>query len=69
MLYIVFMVHAAFCYSTKPDVHVVLGSANEIILGERIHAAIQYIRSTENPNIFFSQNRLVVEPDFKSRTT
>lgn len=52
-LYIVFMVHAAFCYSTKPDVHVVLGSANEIILGERIHAAIQYIRSTENSNVLF----------------
>ena len=53
MFYIVFMVHAAFCYSTKPDVHVVLGSANEVILGQRIQAAIQYIRSTENPNILF----------------
>ncbi len=53
MVYIVFMVRAAFCYSAKPDVHVLLGSANEIILGERIHAAIQYIRSTENPNILF----------------
>ena len=53
MVYIVFMVNAAFCYSAKPDVHVLLGSANEVILGERIHAAIQYIRSTENPNILF----------------
>ena len=43
-LYIVFIVHTAIRYTIKPDVHIVLGSADETILGERIHAAIQYIR-------------------------
>ena len=52
-LYIVYIVHAAIRYTTKPDIHIVLGSADETILGERIRAAIQYIRSTENPNILF----------------
>ena len=52
-LYIVFIVHATIRYTIKPDIHIVLGSADETILGERIHAAIQHIRSTENPKILF----------------
>jgi uncharacterized SAM-binding protein YcdF (DUF218 family) len=54
LFYIVFMVlYAVCCLSTKHGVHVVLGSADETILGQRIQAAIQYIRSTDNPNILF----------------
>jgi uncharacterized SAM-binding protein YcdF (DUF218 family) len=53
MFCIALIVNATFCYSAKPNVHVVLGSANDVILGERIQAAIQYIRSAENQNILF----------------
>jgi uncharacterized SAM-binding protein YcdF (DUF218 family) len=41
------------CFSKKRDVHVVLGSADENILGERIRKAIQYINSSDSPNILF----------------
>jgi len=41
------------CFSKKRDVHVVLGSADENILGERIRKAIQYINSADSPNILF----------------
>ncbi len=47
------VLYAVCCLSTKHGVHVVLGSADETILGQRIQAAIQYIRSTDNPNILF----------------
>ena len=40
------------CVSVKHEVHIVLGSANENILKERVGAAINYINKTNNPNIF-----------------
>ena len=43
----------ATCIYVKPEVHVVLGSANENILKERVDAAIKYINNTNNPNIMF----------------
>jgi uncharacterized SAM-binding protein YcdF (DUF218 family) len=45
--------HGAPENSKKRDVHVVLGSADETILGERIHTAMEYINTSENPNILF----------------
>ena len=41
------------CFSKKSDIHVVLGSSDENILGERIRKAIQYINSADSPNILF----------------
>ena len=39
--------------SKTRDVHVVLGSADENILDERIRKAIQYINTSDSPNILF----------------
>jgi uncharacterized SAM-binding protein YcdF (DUF218 family) len=44
-------VHFVFCLSSKHDVLVVLGSADDLILSERVSAAIQYIQSSHNRSI------------------
>lgn len=49
----VFIVHTAASNHVKPDIHVVLGSSNESILKERVDAAINYINTTNKPNIMF----------------
>lgn len=50
---VLFLLHIVVCFSTKHDVVVVLGSSDERILAERVSAAIQYIRSSDNPIILF----------------
>jgi uncharacterized SAM-binding protein YcdF (DUF218 family) len=40
-----------FCFSAKHDVLVVLGSADDRILSERVSAAMQYIQSSHNQSI------------------
>lgn len=47
------MSYVVCCFSTKHDVHVVLGSADETILSERVLAAIQYVHTTNSSNILF----------------
>lgn len=53
LAYIVSLSYVVCCLSTKHDVHVVLGSADENILRERIRTAMTYINSTDSPNILF----------------
>jgi uncharacterized SAM-binding protein YcdF (DUF218 family) len=53
IVYIVCLSYVLGCLSKKHDVHVVLGSADENILGERIRKAMQYINSSDSPNILF----------------
>ena len=53
MLFVVYMSYVVCCFSTKHDVHVVLGSADETILAERVIAAIQYVHAANSPNILF----------------
>lgn len=50
---LIIVAHIAFCLSTKHDVIVVLGSSDERILGERIAAAIQYIKNSSSPIILY----------------
>lgn len=50
---VLFLLHIVLCFSTKHDVVVVLGSADENILAERISAAIQYIQSSDSQIILF----------------
>jgi uncharacterized SAM-binding protein YcdF (DUF218 family) len=45
------LIHFVFCFSSKHDVLVVLGSADDRILSERVSAAIQYIQSSHNRSI------------------
>jgi uncharacterized SAM-binding protein YcdF (DUF218 family) len=47
------LVHFAFCLSAKHDILVVLGSADDRILSERVSAAMQYIQSS-------SQNQSII---------
>lgn len=47
------MIRRILYYTTLPDVHVILGSADENILKERVQTATEYIRSTKNPVILF----------------
>jgi len=44
-------IHFVFCLSAKHDVLVVLGSADDRILSERVAAAMQYIQSSHNQSI------------------
>lgn len=53
MFYIACLSYIARGLSKTHDVHVVLGSADENILGERIRKAIQYINTSDSPNILF----------------
>lgn len=53
VLFVVYMSYVVCCFSTKHDVHVVLGSADETILAERVNAAIHYVNTAKNPNILF----------------
>ena len=50
---LVFLIYVVFCLSTKHNVMVVLGSADERILRERISAAIQFIQSSDDAIILF----------------
>jgi len=51
LLFVLLFVHFVFCFSAKHDVLVVLGSADDRILGERVAAAMQYIQSSHNQSI------------------
>ena len=53
MFYIACLSYITCGLSKTRDVHVVLGSADENILGERIRKAIQYINTSDSPNILF----------------
>jgi len=46
-------IHFVCCLSAKHDILVVLGSADDRILSERVSAAIQYIQSSDKPIILF----------------
>lgn len=46
--FVLLFVHFVFCFSAKHDVLVVLGSADDRILSERVAAAMQYIQSSAN---------------------
>ena len=48
---ILLFVHFVFCLSAKHDILVVLGSADDHILSERVAAAMQYIQSSHNQSI------------------
>lgn len=48
VLLLLLFIHFVFCRETKHDVLVVLGSADDRILSERVSAAIQYIQSSHN---------------------
>ena len=48
---ILLFVHFVFCFSAKHDILVVLGSADDRILSERVAAAMQYIQSSHNQSI------------------
>jgi uncharacterized SAM-binding protein YcdF (DUF218 family) len=50
---ILLFVHFVFCLSAKHDILVVLGSADDRILSERVAAAMQYIQSS-------SQNQSII---------
>jgi uncharacterized SAM-binding protein YcdF (DUF218 family) len=41
-------IHFVFCFSAKHDILVVLGSADDRILSERVSAAMQYIQSSSH---------------------
>jgi uncharacterized SAM-binding protein YcdF (DUF218 family) len=49
--FVLLFIHFVFCFSAKHDVLVVLGSADDRILSERVSAAIQYIQSSHNQSI------------------
>jgi len=52
--FVLLFIHFVFCFSAKHDILVVLGSADDRILSERVSAAIQYIQSSHNrPIILF----------------
>ena len=51
LLFVLLFVHFVFCFSAKHDVLVVLGSADDRILSERVSAAMQYIQSSHNRSI------------------
>jgi hypothetical protein len=53
VLLLLLLIHSVFCYSTKHDILVVLGSADDRILSERVSAAMQYIQSS-------SQNQSII---------
>lgn len=48
---VLLFIHFVFCFSAKHDVLVVLGSADDRILSERVAAAMQYIKSSHNQSI------------------
>ena len=48
LLFVLLFVHFVFCLSAKHDILVVLGSADDRILSERVAAAMQYIQSSSN---------------------
>ena len=48
LLFVLLFVHFVFCFSAKHDILVVLGSADDRILSERVAAAMQYIQSSSN---------------------
>ena len=49
--FVLLFIHFVFCFSAKHDVLVVLGSADDRILSERVAAAMQYIQSSHNQSI------------------
>jgi uncharacterized SAM-binding protein YcdF (DUF218 family) len=51
--FVLLFVHFVFCLSAKHDILVVLGSADDRILSERVSAAMQYIQSS-------SQNQSII---------
>ena len=51
LLFVLLFVHFVFCFSAKHDILVVLGSADDRILSERVAAAMQYIQSSHNQSI------------------
>lgn len=53
LLFGLLFIHFVFCFSAKHDVLVVLGSADDRILSERISAAVQYIQTSDSPIILF----------------
>ena len=46
--FVLLFIHFVFCLSAKHDVLVVLGSADDRILSERVSAAMQYIQSSSH---------------------
>lgn len=53
LLLLLLLIHFVFCFSAKHDILVVLGSADDRILSERVSAAMQYIQSS-------SQNQSII---------
>lgn len=53
VLLLLLFIHFVFCFSAKHDILVVLGSADDRILSERVSAAMQYIQSS-------SQNQSII---------
>ena len=53
VLLLLLLIHFVFCFSAKHDILVVLGSADDRILSERVSAAMQYIQSS-------SQNQSII---------
>jgi uncharacterized SAM-binding protein YcdF (DUF218 family) len=51
--FVLLFIHFVFCLSAKHDILVVLGSADDRILSERVSAAMQYIQSS-------SQNQSII---------
>ena len=49
--FVLLLIHFVFCLSAKHDILVVLGSADDRILSERVSAAMQYIQSSHNQSI------------------
>lgn len=52
-LALLLFIHFVCCFSSTHDILVVLGSADDRILSERVSAAIQYIQSSDKPLILF----------------
>jgi hypothetical protein len=50
-VFVLLLIHFVFCLSAKHDILVVLGSADDRILSERVSAAMQYIQSSHNQSI------------------
>ena len=46
--FVLLFIHFVFCLSAKHDILVVLGSADDRILSERVSAAMQYIQSSSH---------------------
>lgn len=67
LLFGLLFIHFVFCFSAKHDVLVVLGSADDRILSERISAAVQYIQTSDSPIILFISGG--VKNAFDSATT